>query len=112
MIDYDPFGEENWEVQDNKSGIEDHSEIDPFGEEIWEHRGPPIADDYTRNLLPVAMRIAAQTIGLDLVAVRPLGSPSLRSDWFDYKYGTEEIKPKGKQIFSEIDPFGEETWLD
>lgn len=106
---YNPFGEEDW-GNINNPGIEDHSDVDPFGEEIWEHRtGPTI----TRNLLPVSVRPAARTIGSDLVVVRPLGTPSSTIDYHynDFKYGIERENPKGKQIFSDIDPFGEETWL-
>jgi hypothetical protein len=37
----------------------------------------PGSGDVGQNLLPVAMKIAAQTIGLDLVAVKPSPGPKL-----------------------------------
>lgn len=42
--------------------------------------------DMGQNLLPVAMKIAAQTIGLDLVAVKPAASPRIDLIFIDYKY--------------------------
>ena len=56
------------------------NEIDPYGEEIWEEQGPPeenyksYYDTNGRPILPMAMRVASRTIGLDLVAVVPMGS--------------------------------------
>ena len=42
--------------------------------------------DVAQNLLPVAMKIAAQTIGLDLVAVKPTASPRIELLFVDFKY--------------------------
>jgi len=42
--------------------------------------------DIAQNLLPVSMKIAAQTIGLDLVAVKPASSPRLELLFVDFKY--------------------------
>jgi hypothetical protein len=42
--------------------------------------------DVAQNLLPVSMKIAAQTIGLDLVAVKPSSSPRLEMLFIDFKY--------------------------
>lgn len=42
--------------------------------------------DVAQNLLPVSMKIAAQTIGLDLVAVKPASSPRLELLFVDFKY--------------------------
>jgi hypothetical protein len=87
-----------------------HPDIDPYGEENWDDDNSYVPD-YARNLLPVGMRIAAHTIGLDLVSVVPISAPIRDLAWLDFKWGEPE-KPKGKQIFSEIDPYGEECWED
>lgn len=42
--------------------------------------------DVAQNLLPVSMKIAAQTIGLDLVAVKPTASPRIELLFVDFKY--------------------------
>jgi len=42
--------------------------------------------DVAQNLLPVSMKIAAQTIGLDLVAVKPSSSPRIELLFVDFKY--------------------------
>ena len=42
--------------------------------------------DVAQNLLPVSMKIAAQTIGLDLVAVKPSASPRIELLFVDFKY--------------------------
>ena len=42
--------------------------------------------DVGQNLLPVSMKIAAQTIGLDLVAVKPTASPKIDLLFVDFKY--------------------------
>jgi len=42
--------------------------------------------DVAQNLLPVSMKIAAQTIGLDLVAVKPASSPRIELLFVDFKY--------------------------
>jgi hypothetical protein len=42
--------------------------------------------DVGQNLLPVAMKIAAQTIGLDLVAVKPTPGPKLDLLYIDFQY--------------------------
>jgi hypothetical protein len=52
--------------------------------------------DVGQNLLPVAMKIAAQTIGLDLVAVKPSPGPKIDLLYIDFRYddaktdGTDE----------------------
>jgi len=38
---------------------------------------------HSNNFLPLAMRVAAQTIGFDLVAVKPLPGPSMNLFYFD-----------------------------
>ena len=57
--------------------------------------------DLGQNLLPVAMKIAAQTIGLDLVAVKPTPGPKIDLLYIDFQYddtnlGSSDEKP---QIF-------------
>jgi hypothetical protein len=42
--------------------------------------------DVGQNLLPVAMKIAAQTIGLDLVAVKPTPGPKVDLLYIDFQY--------------------------
>lgn len=42
--------------------------------------------DVAQNLLPVSMKIAAQTIGLDLVAVKPTAGPRIEMLFVDFKY--------------------------
>jgi hypothetical protein len=41
--------------------------------------------DLGQNLLPVAMKIAAQTIGLDLVAVKPTPGPKIDLLYIDFQ---------------------------
>ena len=42
--------------------------------------------DVGQNMLPVAMKIAAQTIGLDLVAVKPTPGPKIDLLYIDFRY--------------------------
>ena len=42
--------------------------------------------DVGQNLLPISMKIAAQTIGLDLVAVKPAASPKVDLLFVDFRY--------------------------
>ena len=42
--------------------------------------------DLGQNLLPVAMKIAGQTIGLDLVAVKPTPGPKIDLIYIDFQY--------------------------
>ena len=48
--------------------------------------GIPGSGDLGQNLLPVAMKIAAQTIGLDLVAVKPTPGPKIDLLYIDFQY--------------------------
>ena len=55
--------------------------------------------DVGQNLLPVAMKIAAQTIGLDLVAVKPSPGPKIDLVYIDFQYddtrtGGENERPQ------------------
>jgi hypothetical protein len=65
--------------------------------------------DVGQNLLPVAMKIAAQTIGLDLVAVKPSPGPKIDLLYVDFRYddthmGASDERP---QVFK----FNQTTWL-
>ena len=86
---------------------------DNIFEDEWELDETPLRSSGI-NLLPISMRIAARTIGLDLVSVVPMSSPRIELIFVDFAYnGKHEEKknevPKG-QIFSEYDPYGEEIW--
>ena len=64
--------------------------------------------DLGQNLLPVAMKIAAQTIGLDLVAVKPTPGPKIDLLYIDFQYddlanGTTTGRP---QVFKITDVSG------
>jgi len=55
--------------------------------------------DVGQNLLPVAMKIAAQTIGLDLVAVKPSPGPKIDLLYIDFRYddthmGDQDERPQ------------------
>ena len=55
--------------------------------------------DVGQNLLPVAMKIAAQTIGLDLVAVKPSPGPKIDLLYVDFRYddthlGAQDERPQ------------------
>ena len=47
--------------------------------------------DLGQNLLPVAMKIAAQTIGLDLVAVKPTPGPKMDLLYIDFQYDDNNL---------------------
>lgn len=54
---------------------------------VWQAGGGAAGSgDVAQNLLPVSMKIAAQTIGLDLVAVKPTASPRIELLFVDFKY--------------------------
>ena len=54
---------------------------------VWQTGAGNIGSgDVAQNLLPVSMKIAAQTIGLDLVAVKPTASPRIELLFVDFKY--------------------------
>jgi len=70
-----------------------------------------ITDWNQPSLLPVSMQIASKTIGLDLVAVKPMSSPII-TGFMDFKYETpeeiarrkrEEREKKFKRIFGKED---------
>jgi hypothetical protein len=57
-----------------------------YGPNYAANGGTTGSGDVGQNLLPVAMKIAAQTIGLDLVAVKPSPGPKIDLMYVDFKY--------------------------
>ena len=57
-----------------------------FGGASLTGQSTPGSGDLGQNLLPVAMKIAAQTIGLDLVAVKPTPGPKIDLLYIDFQY--------------------------
>jgi hypothetical protein len=55
--------------------------------------------DLGQNLLPVAMKIAAQTIGLDLVAVKPTPGPKIDLLYIDFQYDDVNLTEARPQVF-------------
>ncbi|MFA5586129.1 MAG: hypothetical protein WDA02_06235 [Saccharofermentanales bacterium] len=53
---------------------------------LWGAGDTPGSGDVGQNLLPISMKIAAQTIGLDLVAVKPAASPKIDLLFVDFRY--------------------------
>jgi hypothetical protein len=66
----------------------------------WSGNGGTLGSgDVGQNLLPVAMKIAAQTIGLDLVAVKPSPGPKIDLLYIDFQYddthlGDQDERPQ------------------
>ncbi len=56
------------------------------GVTVGANAGSTGSGDLGQNLLPVAMKIAAQTIGLDLVAVKPTPGPKIDLLYIDFQY--------------------------
>jgi len=46
------------------------------------------------TIMPIAMKVAAQTIGLDLVAVKPLSSPIVTNFYMDFNFSDKYKKNK------------------
>lgn len=58
----------------------------------WSSNGGALGSgDVGQNLLPVAMKIAAQTIGLDLVAVKPSPGPKIDLLYIDFQYDDTQL---------------------
>ena len=64
---------------------------------VWTAGGSDGSGDIAQNLLPVSMKIAAQTIGLDLVAVKPASSPRIELLFVDFKYDNNDGLEGGNQ---------------
>jgi hypothetical protein len=60
--------------------------------QMWGGNGTDGSGDVAQNLLPVSMKIAAHTIGLDLVAVKPANSPRLEMLFVDFKYDNNPMQ--------------------
>lgn len=58
--------------------------------------------DYGQQLLPVAMKVAAQTIGLDLVSVKPSPGPVIDLMYVDYRYDDREASDSYNPIVFKI----------
>lgn len=56
------------------------------GVTVGANAGTSGSGDLAQNLLPVSMKIAAQTIGLDLVAVKPTPGPKIDLLYIDFQY--------------------------
>lgn len=65
----------------------------------WISNGGAVGSgDLGQNLLPVAMKIAAQTIGLDLVAVKPTPGPKIDLLYIDFQYDDTQSNER-PQVF-------------
>jgi hypothetical protein len=56
------------------------------GSTVTPGQGAQGSGDYGQQLLPVAMKIAAHTIGLDLVSVKPSPGPKIDLMYIDFRY--------------------------
>ena len=59
--------------------------------------------DYGQQLLPVAMKIAGQTIGLDLVAVKPSPGPKIDLMYIDFKYDDTPDESQEKPLMWKVE---------
>jgi hypothetical protein len=50
------------------------------------------------NMFPIAMKVAAQTVGLDLVSVKPMSAPLGILPYMDYQYGNTKRTTRKKKI--------------
>jgi hypothetical protein len=78
---------ENGIAQVNMSTIQGMGAVSPsFPGAVPGQPGTFGSGDFGQNLVPVAMKIAAQTIGLDLVSVKPAAGPRIDLAYLDYRY--------------------------
>jgi len=63
--------------------------------QVWGGDGSVGSGDVGQNLLPISMKIAAQTIGLDLVAVKPAASPKVDLLFVDFRYDDPNLEEDG-----------------
>lgn len=74
--------------------------------------------DYGQQLLPVAMKIAAHTIGLDLVSVKPSPGPKIDLMYIDFRYDdnvdglSEDERPQVFKINYGADEAAFKTYLE
>ena len=89
---------------DKKEWLEEYTNniIDPNWREKrdeWLKTNTPGEIDWDTPLLPIAMKVAAQTIGMDLVSVQPLSAPtSSAPELNEEKY----LNERRKQILDDI----------
>jgi hypothetical protein len=50
------------------------------------------------SMMPIAMKVAAQTVGLDLVSVKPLSAPLGILPYMDYQYGNTKRTTRKRKI--------------
>jgi len=69
------------------------------GQTLGNAPGAVGSGDVAQNLLPVAMKIAAQTIGLDLVSVKPTPGPRIELLFIDFRYDDVDLEEGRPQVF-------------
>jgi hypothetical protein len=73
--------------------------------QVWGTDGSTAGSgDIAQNLLPVSMKIAAQTIGLDLVAVKPTSSPRIELLFVDFKYDNNDDESSDRPLLFKLNP--------
>jgi hypothetical protein len=78
-----------------------------FGSSLSPSLGSQVGSgDLGQNLLPVAMKIAAQTIGLDLVAVKPTPGPKIDLLYIDFQYDDLTSPDNGRPQVFKMDTIG------
>jgi hypothetical protein len=50
------------------------------------------------SMFPIAMKVAAQTVGLDLVSVQPMSAPLGILPYMDYQYGNTKRTTRKRKI--------------
>ena len=50
------------------------------------------------SMMPIAMKVAAQTVGLDLVSVKPMSAPKNNLFYVDYQYGNTKRTTRKRKI--------------
>ena len=50
------------------------------------------------SMFPIAMKVAAQTVGLDLVSVKPMSAPLGILHYMDYQYGNTKRTTRKRKI--------------
>jgi len=75
------------------------STINAVTSNSYNNNGNIGSGDVGQNLLPVAMKIAAQTIGLDLVAVKPTPGPKIDLLYIDFQYDDVDTTAERPTVF-------------
>jgi hypothetical protein len=101
MAEYAEYHQINENVgyvnQGNLSGM--GAVVSPQVGAIPGQTGTTGSGDLGQQLLPVAMKVAAQTIGLDLVAVKPTPGPVIDLMYVDYKYDDQSETDLAPVVF-------------